>query len=179
MTKTKSFRTILSMAMVVAIVLSLSCTAFAANPVTNQRVWIYNKQNVSPNLNASTSGTPADYTNVTMWSNTGSNTQRWTLDLVDSSNRLYVVRNYANTTVGLNIYRDGTNNCNLFNIASNSANDKNIRMVDESSYGSHYFGFVLPAYTLCLTPTGFTDGANVTWQAPNGTTNQIWRVYPN
>lgn len=110
-----------------------------------------------------------------MWSNTNSDTQRWDLRAIDTTKNLCYIRNYANTQYALNIYRVN-NNCDLFPFANNSADDCTIKCVDE---GSSRFGIVLPAYALCLTPTGFTNGSNVNWQSSTGETKQLWRIFTN
>ena len=148
---------------------------FLASPPYSARVWIYNCENSMPNLNAACESQPTDHTNVTMWSNTNSDTQRWDLRAIDTTKNLCYIRNYANTQYALNIYRVN-NNCDLFPFANNSADDCTIKCVDE---GSSRFGIVLPAYALCLTPTGFTNGSNVNWQSSTGETKQLWRIFTN
>lgn len=64
---------LLALAMMVAMALP----TFAASPPYSARVWIYNCENSMPNLNAACESQPTDHTNVTMWSNTNSDTQRW------------------------------------------------------------------------------------------------------
>lgn len=162
---------LLALAMMVAMALP----TFAASPPYSARVWIYNCENSMPNLNAACESQPTDHTNVTMWSNTNSDTQRWDLRAIDTTKNLCYIRNYANTQYALNIYRVN-NNCDLFPFANNSADDCTIKCVDE---GSSRFGIVLPAYALCLTPTGFTDGSNVNWQSSTGETKQLWRIFTN
>ena len=97
------------------------------------------------------------------------------LRAIDTTKNLCYIRNYANTQYALNIYRVN-NNCDLFPFANNSADDCTIKCVDE---GSSRFGIVLPAYALCLTPTGFTNGSNVNWQSSTGETKQLWRIFTN
>ena len=162
---------LLALAMMVAMALP----TFAASPPYSARVWIYNCENSMPNLNAACESQPTDHTNVTMWSNTNSDTQRWDLRAIDTTKNLCYIRNYANTQYALNIYRVN-NNCDLFPFANNSADDCTIKCVDE---GSSRFGIVLPAYALCLTPTGFTNGSNVNWQSSTGETKQLWRIFTN
>ena len=159
-----------------ALAFSMAVPTFAATPPYNQRVWIYNVQNAAPNLNAQCSTSPSDHTNVTMWQITTSNTQRWDLQPIDASKNLFYIRNYANTAYGLNIYRAQGTNCDLYPISANDYNDCAIKCVDE---GNDRFGIVLPAYLLCLTPSGFSNGSNVTWQASNGQTNQLWTIRVN
>ena len=107
---------LLALAMMVAMALP----TFAASPPYSARVWIYNCENSMPNLNAACESQPTDHTNVTMWSNTNSDTQRWDLRAIDTTKNLCYIRNYANTQYALNIYRVN-NNCDLFPFANNSA----------------------------------------------------------
>lgn len=90
---------LLALAMMVAMALP----TFAASPPYSARVWIYNCENSMPNLNAACESQPTDHTNVTMWSNTNSDTQRWDLRAIDTTKNLCYIRNYANTQYALNI----------------------------------------------------------------------------
>ena len=72
---------LLALAMMVAMALP----TFAASPPYSARVWIYNCENSMPNLNAACESQPTDHTNVTMWSNTNSDTQRWDLRAIDTT----------------------------------------------------------------------------------------------
>lgn len=75
---------LLALAMMVAMALP----TFAASPPYSARVWIYNCENSMPNLNAACESQPTDHTNVTMWSNTNSDTQRWDLRAIDTTKNL-------------------------------------------------------------------------------------------
>ena len=174
MTKTK--KRIFTVLLAATMVFSMAMPAFAATPPYNQRVWIYNVANPGPNLNADCATSPTNHTNVTMWQITTSNTQRWDLQPIDATKNLFYIRNYANTSYALNLYPPQNNNCDLYPIAANDYNDCAIKCVDE---GSDRYGIVLPAYALCLTPTGYSNGNNVNWQSSNGQNNQLWRIRVN
>lgn len=162
-----------AMAMACVLAVGMATSAFAAEPPYSTRVVIYNVQNAAPNLNAACSTSPVNHTNVTMWQTTSSDTQRWELKPIDLTKHLYYIRNYANLNYALNIYPPNNNNCDLLLISSNSPDDCTIKCVDE---GKNNFGIVLPAYVLALTPTGFSNGSNVNWQAPTGNLNQLWSI---
>lgn len=165
---------ILAICFAFTLTLALSAPAFAtAYPDYNKRVAIYNVGNSTPRLNAACSTAPVNHTNVTMWSDTGSDTQRWYITPIDLTRSLFYVRNFSSTPYALNIYPPSNNNCDLYPITSNDADDCTIKFVDE---GSNRFGMVLPSYALCLTPTGFSNGSNVNWQGSNGQLNQLWKV---
>ena len=93
--------------------------------------------------------------NVTLWSDSGSNEQKWILSTDYDSKPIKSVidRNY-----GLNIYLDSTYNCNVYQVAGNE-NDSAVYFTD---YGSCY-RVGLHNYNRYLTAAGTGDGANVYW----------------
>ena len=157
---------LLALAMMVAMALP----TFAASPPYSARVWIYNCENSMPNLNAACESQPTDHTNVTMWSNYQfRHPNVWELRAIDTTKNLCYIRNYANTQYALNIYR--VNNTVIL-----SPLQTTVLMTAQLNVLMRVvvaFGIVLPAYALCLTPTGFTNGSNVNWQSSTGETKQF------
>lgn len=111
-----------------------------------------------------TSLTP--WTNVTLWSDSGSNEQKWILSTDYDSKPIKSVidRNY-----GLNIYLDSTYNCNVYQVAGNETDSA----VYFTNYGS-YYRVGLHNYNRYLTAAGTGDGANVYWATYTESDLQKW-----
>lgn len=108
--------------------------------------------------------------NVTLWSDSGSTEQKWSISSLGSG---VYVRSQVNTNFGLNAYRSGTNwNCDVYPV---SGNETDAAVTFEAS-GS-YYKIRLTNYTgRYLTAGGTGDGANVYWAAATGANNQLWRL---
>ncbi len=105
-------------------------------------------------------------TNVTLYSQTGSNEQVWAIDTLNGVTK---VRSYVNETYGLNIV-GSTSNCDVIPIAGNEA-DSNIQFELQSD---GYYKIKNVNRSKYLTPVGTSDGANVEWQQSSQNENQKW-----
>ena len=121
------------------------------------------------NINGSNLTSLSNGTNVTLWSNSGSNEQKWILSLIydDKPVKSVIDRNY-----GLNVYRSGSPyNCNIHLVAGNETD----AIVYLTNYGS-YYKISLHNYTLDLTAQGAANGSNVCWSAPAESDLQKWTL---
>lgn len=108
--------------------------------------------------------------NVCLWSDSGANEQLWWIDsFASGANILSAV----DESYGLNIYRDGTNNCDVYPVDSNSDSDCSVAFTETEERSGIYFVY-LPAYDLYLTAEGTSNGSNVKWAAYTGKASQRW-----
>lgn len=118
------------------------------------------------NINGDNLTSLTPWTNVTLWSDSGSNEQKWILSTDYDSKPIKSVidRNY-----GLNIYLDSTYNCNVYQVAGNETDSA----VYFTNYGS-YYRVGLHNYNRYLTAAGTGDGANVYWATYTESNLQKW-----
>lgn len=129
--------------------------------------------NVAYQLNAYTNGTPTSGTRVTMWVNTGSETQRWNALSSIPGTSLRWIKNSANTGVALSY--NGSANAVLSAVSSTNVANQGIKFVFEGlGPNGQKTGLVLPQRLLALTATGYYNGAPVQWLGSNGLNNQLW-----
>lgn len=124
-------------------------------------------------LNAATEGTPVADTRVTMWQNTGSNTQRWGIPFFPGTS-YHWFENAQNKNVVLSY--NGSSQVRLAGKNSAAVATQAIKMIEEGtdSYGYIKYGLALPDYLLAITATGYYNGAQAQWQSSNGLNNQLW-----
>ena len=108
--------------------------------------------------------------NVTLWSDSGSTEQKWSISSLGSG---VYVRSQVNTNFGLNAYRSGTNwNCDVYPV---SGNETDAAVTFEKS-GSYYKIRLTNYSGRYLTAGGTGDGANVYWATATGANNQLWNM---
>lgn len=108
-----------------------------------------------------------DKINVTLWSDSGSNEQKWVVS--NLGNSVYI-KSVIDTAYGLNVYRSGDPyNCNIHKIAGNETD----ALVDIIASGS-YYKVKLHNYDLYLTVGASTNGTNVYWDEPSSSNYQKW-----
>ena len=163
--------------------LSLAVPSFADNddngivPYNEYGDSISSVGNTAYQLNAYTEGMPESNTRVTVWSNTGSNTQRWSAEstgtYANDGRPLFWFRNAANYNVVLS-YNDEAQ-VRLATKSSASITRQGILFIDEGINNGYYqYGLALPTYLLAITATGYYNGAPAQWQSSNGLNNQLW-----
>ena len=163
--------------------LSLAVPSFADNddngivPYNEYGDSISSVGNTAYQLNAYTEGTPVNNTHVTVWSNTGSNTQRWATERTGTyaadGRPLLWLRNAANYSVVLSY--NGEAQVKLATKSAAAITRQGILLIDEGMINSYnQYGLALPAYLLAITATGYSNGAPVQWQSSNGLNNQLW-----
>ena len=109
--------------------------------------------------------------NVTLWTASGSNEQKWVFNC-DEIYQIYF-RSYVDLDYGLNVYRAGSPwNCNVHTVIGNET-DAQIDII-EVSYG--YYKFKLHNYNLYLTAGGSADGSNVYWSSGANSNYQLWTL---
>ena len=130
--------------------------------------------NMSYQLNAYTNGTPTSGTRVTMWVNTGSDTQRWNALSTIPGTNLRWMKNSANTGVALSY--NGNPNAVLSTVSSTNVVNQGIKIVFEGfgPNGHQKLGLVLPERLLAATASGYYNGGPVQWLGSNGLNNQLW-----
>lgn len=107
--------------------------------------------------------------NVTLWSDSGTNEQKW---LIAGSGTQKYIRSVIDKRYGLNVYRSGSPyNCDVYPIIGNEQ-DAQIDMV----YATNGYKIKLHNYDLYLTAGSSVDGANVYWAADNGSDYQRWSL---
>lgn len=104
--------------------------------------------------------------NVTLWSASGSNEQKWLMALEYDDRP---IKSAIDQAYGLNVYLDSTYNCNIHQVAGNEAD----AIVHYINYGSFY-RIGLYNYNLYLTAAGTGDGANVYWATYTESDLQKW-----
>lgn len=151
----------------------ISSTTVAKNTAhTLTAIWgkTYKLTNVASgkclNINGDNLTSLSPWDNVTLWSDSGSNEQKWILSTDYDSKPIKSVidRNY-----GLNIYLDSTYNCNVYQVAGNETDSA----VYFTNYGS-YYRVGLHNYNRYLTAAGTGDGANVYWATYTESNLQKW-----
>ncbi len=106
--------------------------------------------------------------NVTLWSDSGTNEQRW---LVKSVGTQRVVKSVIDPRFGLNVYRSGSPyNCNIYKTCGNETD----ALVNFISLGNGVLKIKLTNYDLYLTAASTANGANVYWGAASDSDLQKW-----
>lgn len=104
--------------------------------------------------------------NVTLWSNSGTNEQKWNTSL---GSNVYI-KSVVDSQYGLNVYRSGNPyNCNIYKIAGNETD----AAIDIVPSGSSY-KIKLHNYGLYLTVGASTNGTNVYWAESSTSSYQNW-----
>ena len=112
----------------------------------------------------------SNHQNVVLWTDSGSNEQLWSIDSFASGAK---IRSAVDEAFALNIYRDGTNNCDVYPVASNSSSDCSVAFTEVGELSGIYEVY-LPAHSLYLTSEGSSNGSNVYWAARHGKSTQRW-----
>ena len=108
--------------------------------------------------------------NVTLWTASGSNEQKWLISALDNTIDVFF-RSYVDEDYGLNVYRWGSPwNCTIHQVVGNET-DAQV-FLDWTSDG--YKRWILTNYKLHLTAGGSSDGSNVYWDSFAYNTYQIW-----
>ena len=105
-------------------------------------------------------------TNVTLWSDSGTKEQIWN---VSSCTGYKTIRSSINNAFGLNIYLDGTNNCDVHTISGNR-NDASV--IIPKMFGKTKIKHA--HYDLYLTAVSTAEGANVYWAPSSSSDLQLW-----
>lgn len=169
-----------SLALCVIMVVAMAAPAFAvtrADPPYGPygNYVIYNRAKNAAgqwqmlNVYANSVSQVSNGTDVTVYSPTGSQTQRWKFESL--ANGLYAVHMHFNENYVLNI-NTNTRNCNVWLKSGLVPNDYSIRLADDG-------GIVIMHYLLALTPTGTSKpagGHEVVWADANGQMNQLWTL---
>lgn len=107
--------------------------------------------------------------NVTLWSNSGTNEQKWSISSLGSN---VYIKSIIDTQYGLNVYRSGNPyNCNIYKIAGNETDTA----IDIIASGSNY-KIKLRNYALYLTVGASADNTNVYWAASSSSNYQNWSM---
>lgn len=105
--------------------------------------------------------------NVTLWSNSGSNEQKW---LVSSLSTCRCIKSIIDVAYALNVFRSGSPyNCNVHVFAENEV-DALVNIVQSGSC----YKIKLYNYDLYLTVGASTDGTNVYWAEESTSNYQKW-----
>ena len=108
--------------------------------------------------------------NVTLWSDSGSNEQKW---IMKSAGHQRVVKSVIDPRFGLNVYRSGSPyNCNIYKTCGNETD----ALVDFIIQGDGSMKIKLTNYDLYLTAASTSNGANVYWGAASDSDLQKWTV---
>lgn len=106
--------------------------------------------------------------NVTLWADSGTNEQKWSITSLGSG---VYVRSVINTAFGLNVYRSGSPwNCDVYPISGNEMDTKINFVASGGSYKIQLANY--PSYYLTVGTSG--NGANVYWAASSGSSYQLW-----
>ena len=181
---------LLTVCLALMMAIAMALPSMAAEPKviwdvpTNTKVHIVSSAYQSKYLNVENSApTVQSEDTVSVWSNTGDDSQRWYIETIDAGNRLYRVGCYNHTDLTLNIYRPGDTNaaCTVYPWHSNTPADYTIKIVDEddgplSEIFTNVFGFVLPTYVKCMSASGGTNGDDVFWRGSDGSQSQLWDI---
>lgn len=133
------------------------------------------KINENLRLNVSGQGVAQDRQNVTVYSSTGSNDQKWFVHTVGEKQQKILTT--INQAFGLNVVGPSsttTRNCTLLVVGGNDTDSS----VDFEWAGDGCWYLKLSNYEYYLTAEGSTSGSNVSWQPFNGGDAQIWRFTP-
>ena len=110
--------------------------------------------------------------NVTTWTTSGSNEQKWIIDMSLQSN--IAIRSVIDRNYGLNVYRAGSPwNCNVHTVVGNETD----AMIDLEYVSGSNYNIKLHNYDLYLTAAGSYDGSNVYWSSYTGSNYQLWTIY--
>lgn len=110
--------------------------------------------------------------NVTLWDDSNTNEQKWSITYLGSG---VYVRSIINTAFGLNVYRSGSPwNCDVYPISGNETDAKINFIASGSNYKIQLANY--PSYYLTVGASG--NGANVYWTASNGSSYQLWKCIP-
>ena len=119
------------------------------------------------NISGSNVTTLSNGMNVTLWSSSGSNEQKWLLSSLASCR---CIKSIIDTAYALNVHRSGNPyNCNIRVFAGNET-DALINVVASGSY----YKVKLYNYDLYLTAGASTNGTNVYWAANSESNYQKW-----
>lgn len=118
------------------------------------------------NINGDNLTSLTPWTNVTLWSDSGTNEQKWILS-TDYNNK--PIKSVIDRNYGLNVYLDSTYNCNVYQVAGNVTDSA----VFFTNYGS-YYRVGLQNYYRYLTAAGTGDGVNVYWATYTESDLQKW-----
>lgn len=117
-------------------------------------------------LNVATTTTISRRTNVNIWSDTGSNDQKWSITSLGTNQQ---VKSLNNLSYMLNA-NTSTWNCDVY--TSNADTYINFILVSTDVYRLQ----LASDTTKYLTAEGTTSGSNVKWAALNNTTAQQWKI---
>ena len=117
-------------------------------------------------LNVATTTTISRRTNVNIWSDTGSNDQKWSITSLGTNQQ---VKSLNNLSYMLNA-NTSTWNCDVY--TSNADTYINFILVSTGVYRLQ----LASDTTKYLTAEGTTSGSNVKWAALNNTTAQQWKM---
>ena len=113
-------------------------------------------------------------TNVTLWSDSGTNEQIW---VIESLGPNQFVRSIIDMSYGLNVYRSGSPyNCNIYKIEGNET-DATIDFIWDEETNKGY-KIKLTNYDLYLTVGSSSNGTNVYWAAESSSNYQYWTIQP-
>lgn len=119
------------------------------------------------NISGSNVTTLSNGMNVTLWSSSGSNEQKWLLSSLASCR---CIKSIIDAAYALNVHRSGNPyNCNIRVFAGNET-DALINVVASGSY----YKVKLYNYDLYLTAGASTNGTNVYWAANSESNYQKW-----
>ena len=161
-------------ALMLALAIMLSVPTFATSyttgiPPTNVNLTIRCMDAINQVLNVYTSGTPKSGDNVTLYTYSGSNSQKWTNTLVDTASGVskYAIKCTGVPSISLN-YNQATTKCTVYTIANNSTNDYYLIFAN----GSYGIVVKLWHYGRYLGNSATTNGAQCYWyQMSPGWTN--------
>ena len=106
--------------------------------------------------------------NITLWSDSGTNEQKW---LVSELGTEVYIRSVIDQLYGLNVYRSGNPyNCNVYEVIGNEMDAQ----IDIIQAGTGTYKIKLHNYDLYLTVGSSANGANVYWSPNNGSSYQLW-----
>ncbi|MBQ9544131.1 MAG: RICIN domain-containing protein [Clostridia bacterium] len=140
---------------------------------TKALVNTYKVTNVGSNkcLNISGNNVTSLYNhqNVCLWSDSGTNEQKWYIPSIGSG---VYIRSVINTSYGLNVYRVGSPwNCDLFPISGNETDAQVAFIAVTGGYKIKLYN-----YDLYLTVSASSNGSNVYWSASSSSTYQVWSL---
>jgi uncharacterized repeat protein (TIGR02543 family) len=108
--------------------------------------------------------------NLTIWSDSGSNEQKW---LIPSLSTRRVIKSVVDKNYGLNVYCSGNPyNCTIHRVFKNETD----AVVSIISAGSGAYKIKLYNYDLYLTAESNVNGANVYWGSSSNSSYQKWTI---
>ena len=126
------------------------------------------------NIKGSNITSLTSHQNVTLYSATGSNEQKWRIDTISASVSTFI-RSYVDESFGLNVNRrQGADyyNCDVLAVSGNTT-DASVVFI---SQGNGYYKIKLANYDAYLTATGTSDGSNIKWLASQSDDLQVWSL---